>query len=184
MKIIGINTSPRENSNVRTALVKALEAAENKGAETEIFDTNTMNIGGCQADNFCKSHEGKCPVNDDMQKIYRAIEEADSVILASPIYFFDVNAQAKLVIDRLYAYFQFPFVETYGNKKFSMITSQGTEDENAFMDVINVQRKGFELLGFEVKDLLVLTGKNIPGSINEDEDSLAKAAELGENLVE
>jgi multimeric flavodoxin WrbA len=72
MKIIGINTSPRENSNVRIALVKALEAAEAKGAETEIFDTNKMNIGACQADNYCKAHDGKCPVDDDMQKIYRA----------------------------------------------------------------------------------------------------------------
>ena len=91
MKIIGINTSPREGSNVRIALENALEASKAKGAETEIFDINKMNITACQGDNYCKSHEGKCAVDDDMQKIYKAIEEADGVILATPVYFFDVS---------------------------------------------------------------------------------------------
>jgi len=183
MKIIGLNTSPRENSNARKALETALEAAQANGAETEIFDTNKMNIGGCQADNFCKAHEGKCPVDDDMQKIYRAIEEADGVILAAPVYFFDVCAQAKLIIDRMYAYFQFPFTETYGNKKFSLIVTQGTPDKDAFKDVIQTQANAFGFLGFEVKDVEVLVDNNIPGAIESKEDQLEAAKKVGENIV-
>ncbi|MBR3212929.1 MAG: flavodoxin family protein [Methanosphaera sp.] len=183
MKIIGINTSPRENGNARIALVKALEAAEAKGAETEIFDTNKMNIGACQADNYCKAHEGKCPVDDDMQKIYRAIEEADGVILASPVYFFDVCAQAKLVIDRMYAYFQSPFVETYGQKKFSLIATQGTPDADAFKDVIQVQANAFGFLGFEVCDVAILTDNNVPGAIESKDDQIDLAKKVGENIA-
>ena len=183
MKVIGINTSPRENGNARIALVKALEAAEAKGAETEIFDTNKMNIGGCQADNYCKAHEGKCPVDDDMQKIYRAIEEADAIIMASPIYFFDVCAQAKLVIDRMYAYFQSPFVEKFGNKKFSLITTQGMADKNAFQDTIALQANAFGFLGFDVVDVAILTDNNVPGAIESKDDQLELVKNVGENIV-
>lgn len=183
MKIIGLNTSPRENSNCEIALKKALEAAESKGAETELINTNKLNITACQADNYCKEHEGKCAIDDDMTQIYKAIEEADGVILSAPVYFFDVNAQAKLFIDRLYSYFMFPFAETYGKKNFSMIASQGTPDDGAFKQTIELQANAFGFLGFEVKDVVILTDNNVPGAVAEKEDQIAKVVELGENLV-
>ena len=184
MKIIGINTSPREGSNVRIALENALEASKAKGAETEIFDIIKMNITACQGDNYCKSHEGKCAVDDDMQKIYKAIEEADGVILATPVYFFDVNAQAKLFIDRLYSYFQFPFVETYGTKKFAMIVSQGMEDPELFKGTLNKQVEAFGFLGFDVQGLTVVPDNNIPGAIKDKENQLAQVKAVGEKIVE
>lgn len=183
MKILGINTSPRETSNVRIALEKALDAAKSEGAEIELIDSNKLNISACQADNYCKAHDGKCPVDDDMQQVYRAIEEADGIIFAIPVYFFDVNAQMKLIIDRLYSYFQFPFVETYGTKKVSFIVSQGTPDPDAFKATLQVQFGAFEFLGFELADLVVLPDNNIPGAINEKEDQLAKAVEVGKNII-
>lgn len=183
MKIIGINTSPRDNSNARIALVKALEAAESKGAETEIFDTNIMEINACQADNYCKAHDGKCPVDDDMQTIYAAIEEADGVILATPVYFFDVSAQTKLIIDRMYSYFQFAFTETYGKKRFSLIATQGQPDENAFKDTLNLQASAFEFLGFDVVDVGIFADNNVPGAIESKEDQLELAEKIGENIV-
>ena len=131
-----------------------------------------MNITACQGDNYCKSHEGKCAVDDDMQKIYKAIEEADGVILATPVYFFDVNAQAKLFIDRLYSYFQFPFVETYGTKKFAMIVSQGMEDPELFKGTLNKQ------------GLTVVPDNNIPGVIKDKENQLAQVKAVGEKIVE
>ncbi|RAP46374.1 MAG: multimeric flavodoxin [Methanosphaera sp. rholeuAM74] len=184
MKIVGINTSPRDNSNARIALQKALETAETKGAEITLFDSNKMNITACQGDNYCKAHEGKCAIDDDMTQIYKAIEECDALIFAIPVYFFDVNAQMKLVLDRLYSYFQFPFVETYGKKKVSFIITQGTPDPDAFRQTLEVQFKAFEFLGFELADLVVLVDNNVPGVIEGKEDQLELAANVGANLVE
>ncbi len=183
MKIIGISASPRDDSNSKLALEKALEAASAKGAETQIFELNKLNITACQGDNYCKAHEGKCAIDDDMQEIYKAIEEADGLILAAPIYFFDLNATAKLFIDRLYSYYLFPFAETYGTKKFSMIISQGESDENAFKIPVETQAKSFDVLGFDVKDIAYLIDNNVPGSVLEKEDQIEKAIELGENIV-
>lgn len=184
MKIIGINASPREGSNVKIALETALEAAESKGAQVKLFNINDMNIKACQADNYCKAHDGKCAVDDDMQEIYKEIQEADGVILAFPVYFFDINAQAKTFIDRLYAFYQFPFAETYGTKKFAIITSQGMPDESAFKTALNTQLEAMGLLGFEKESLTILTGNNIPGEIKDKQDQLDKASKVGESMVE
>ena len=80
MKVLGINSSPREESNVRIALEAALEAAGAKGAETEIIDINALAISPCQADNYCKEHDSECALHDEMDDIYKKIEEADGII--------------------------------------------------------------------------------------------------------
>ncbi len=183
MKILGINTSPREVSNAKIALEKALDVAKAEGAEVELIDSNKLNITACQGDNYCKAHEGKCAIDDDMTQVYKAIEEADGIIFAIPVYFFDVNAQMKLVIDRLYSYFQFPFAETYGTKKVSFIITQGTPDPEAFKSTLEVQFGAFKFLGFELQDLVVLTDNNVPGAINDKEDQLAQAEEVGKNIL-
>lgn len=184
MKIVGINTSPREVSNCKIALEKALESAASEGAETELINSNKLNITACQGDNYCKAHEGKCAIDDDMTQIYKAIEEADGIIFAIPVYFFDVNAQMKLIIDRLYSYFQFPFAETYGTKKVSFIVSQGTPDPEAFKTALEIQFGAFKFLGFELGDLVVLTDNNVPAAINEKEDQIAQVVEVGKNIVQ
>ncbi|MCD7781155.1 MAG: flavodoxin family protein [Methanosphaera sp.] len=184
MKIIGVNTSPRENSNTSIAVKTALEASEAKGAQTEYFDLSKMNITDCQGDSYCKSHDGKCAIDDDMQKIYKAIEESDAVILGAPIYFGDVNATAKTFIDRLYAYFMFPFTETYGNKKASLIVSQGAPDAEAFTSTMDLQTGGLEALGFEIVDKVAVVDNNVPGAINDKQDQLDLAKSVGEKLVE
>lgn len=184
MKIVGINTSPREVSNAKIALEKALDTAKVEGADVELIDSNPLNISTCQGDNYCKAHEGKCAIDDDMTKIYKAIEEADGIIFSIPVYFFDVNAQMKLIIDRLYSYFQFPFAETYGTKKVSFIITQGTPDPEAFKTALETQFGAFKFLGFELGDLVVLTDNNVPGAINEKEDQLEQASNVGKNIVQ
>lgn len=183
MKVVGINTSPREVSNCKIALEKALEAAEAEGAEIQLIDSNKLNISACQGDNYCKAHEGKCAIDDDMTQIYQAIKEADGIIFSIPVYFFDINAQMKLIIDRLYSYFQSSYMEKFASKKVSFILSQGTPDPEAFKAGLEIQFNAFKFLGFQTVDLVVLTDNNVPGAINEKEDQLAQAAEVGKNIL-
>ena len=184
MKVLGINTSPRELSNVKIALEAALDAASTKGAETEIVDVNKLTITPCQGDNYCKEHDSECALNDDMQDIYQKIEEADGIILASPIYFCDVNAQAKLVIDRLYSYFMNPkYSELFSNKQVSIIATHGAAPLEAFESSLNTQMAAFEVLGFKTGDIINLDDNNVPGAINDKNEQLQKARDLGENLI-
>lgn len=119
-----------------------------------------------------------------MDDIYKKLEETDALILATPIYFFDITAQAKTLIDRLYSYFMNEkYTELFSQKKVAIIATNGGAPVEAFMSSLETQMVAFQTVGFETGDILVLGDNNIPGAIKEKEDQLAQAKELGENLI-
>ncbi|WP_455644797.1 flavodoxin family protein [Methanosphaera sp.] len=185
MKVIGLCASPRgENSNVKVALEIALEAAAAKGAETELIDITKLQIMGCQADNYCKTHNGKCAIDDDMQQIYKAIEESDGIILGTPIYFGDVTGQAKIVIDRIYAYHMYEeSKKLFSTKKISIITTSGAAIDKTFMPQINMKLQILGMMGFQTGDTIALTENNDSLAIKEKEDQLEAARKVGENII-
>ncbi|MDA8172689.1 MAG: flavodoxin family protein [Nitrospiraceae bacterium] len=91
--------SPRKGGNTQILLDEAMRGAREKGAEIAYFDLNNMKIGGCQDCGVC-AETCCCHINDDMQLVYQAIRESYRFILASPIFFAGVSAQAKAMIDR------------------------------------------------------------------------------------
>lgn len=99
MKIVAFNGSPRKGGNTQLLLQEAVRGAKEQGAEVTVFDLNWMNIKPCQNCGGC-AETAQCIVQDDMQKIYEAIRSADRIILASPIFFFGLSGQTKIMIDR------------------------------------------------------------------------------------
>ena len=186
MKIIGINTSPRKGSNSRIALEKALETAEGKGASTELFDLNLMNIKTCQADDYCMNNNGTCIQDDDMQKIYDAIKESYGIILATPIFMGNVSSLAKIFIDRLYAVMN--GADNYGisSKKFSVIASQAAVDPPMYEYVkhnLETTVDIFRGVGFVVEDVELLIGNSKEEIILTKEDQLNKAIMVGNKIT-
>lgn len=186
MKIIGISTSPREGSNSRIALLKALETAESKGASVEIFDLNKLNITTCQADDYCIEHRGVCCQDDDMQQIYGAIDEAYGIILATPIFMGNVSSLAKIFIDRLYAVLN--GAGTYGvnNKKLSVIASQAAIDPPMYEYIkhnLETTVDIFRGMGFIVEDVELLIGNSKERVIDTKDDQLNKAIMVGNKII-
>ncbi len=106
MEIVAVCGSPRKNGNTATLVEALLEAAREAGASTTRFDPARMNIGDCDADRAClKSAEAKCILKDDMQQVYEALRRADAWVFGAPVYFWNVAAPLKRVIDRLYAFY-------------------------------------------------------------------------------
>jgi multimeric flavodoxin WrbA len=103
MKILGIVGSPRKGGNTEILVEEALAAAGGAGAKTEIFLVAGKKISGCQACNTCRD-TGVCKINDDMQPLYKQMEEADGIIFATPVYFGGVTAQLKAIMDRTFAF--------------------------------------------------------------------------------
>lgn len=102
MNITVFNGSPRINGNTDILLREALKALDEKIHQVKVFRLNTMDIKPCQDCGGC-DNTGICIIEDDMGIIYRAIREADRIILASPIFFSALSAQAKIMIDRCQA---------------------------------------------------------------------------------
>jgi len=103
MKVLGIVGSPRKGGNTEIMVEEALAAARESGAEIDIFLIYDKTIAGCDACASC-FQTGKCRIKDDMQSLYKKMEEADAMLFGSPVYFHSYTAQAKAIIDRTFCY--------------------------------------------------------------------------------
>lgn len=103
MKVVGIVCSPRSGGNTEILMQEALAAAGAAGAETELITVADREIAPCDACGACEA-TGVCTIRDGMQEIYEKLEAADGLIFGTPVYFTNVSAQAKAVIDRTYAF--------------------------------------------------------------------------------
>ena len=103
-KILIVLGSPRKKGNSTTLADTVAESAIFAGAEVEKVYLNGLDIIPCQGCEKCQdeSYSG-CALKDDMASVHSKIHAADSIVIASPIYWFDFSAQTKIFIDRLYA---------------------------------------------------------------------------------
>lgn len=97
--IAGISGSPRKGGNTEFLLSEAIKTAAERGFQTEKFLCSELEIDYCRDCGGCS--KGKpCPIEDDMAKVLGALEKADGIIVASPVYFGTVTAQLKSILDR------------------------------------------------------------------------------------
>lgn len=105
MKVIAFNGSPRKKWNTATLLEKALEGAASRGAETELIHLYDLRFRGCVSCFLCKTRGGKsygkCAEKDELTPILEKIEEADGIILGSPIYLGIVTGEMRSLMERL-----------------------------------------------------------------------------------
>lgn len=103
-KIIGISASPITSGNTDTFLSGIMNEAEQNGCETEIVHLAELEIKNCLHCNFCinKQKVGKyCSIKDDAHLVYEKLEQADIIVLASPVYFMRTSGMMATFIDRL-----------------------------------------------------------------------------------
>ena len=105
MKVIAVNGSPRRKWNTATLLQKTLDGAVSQGAETEIFHLYELNYKGCISCFACKTRNGqsygRCAVKDDLRPILKKVENADAIVLGSPIYLGTVSGEMRSFMERL-----------------------------------------------------------------------------------
>lgn len=100
MFILGIQGSPRKNGNSNFLLTSFLKECEALGAQTHVINTQDIDIQPCRELIVCEK-KGFCPIKDEMEdRGYQILKQADVVVLASPVFFYNVTAQAKIFIDR------------------------------------------------------------------------------------
>lgn len=105
MKVLAFNGSPRKTWNTATLLNKALEGAVSQGATTELTHLYDLNYKGCISCFACKTRGGKsygkCPIQDDLAEIFKKVEQADVLILGSPIYWGRISGEMATFLERL-----------------------------------------------------------------------------------
>jgi multimeric flavodoxin WrbA len=98
MKVFGICASPRNNTTAYV-LKNALDKLENDGFETEIFTCQAKSIKPCMHCDYCLEHK-KCIIEDDMLEVYEGLQEADGLILATPVQSGGISSNLAAIMDR------------------------------------------------------------------------------------
>jgi multimeric flavodoxin WrbA len=191
MKVIAFLGSPRKDGNTELLLKEASRGIEESELNVHSFNLNLLNISPCQNCGECDD-TGICIIEDDMVQIHDAIRTADRIILASPIFFFSVSAQTKIMIDRCQCFWCEKYLlkkpvpsGPYGRKGVLLLVA-GMKDKigatglecaektaKAFFRTINIPEH--KTLGF--------SGIDAKGAILRHPTALKEAYEAGKELV-
>ena len=104
MKILILNGSPRPQGHTARMIEAFSAGVEKAGHELIRIDVCRKDIRGCLACEYCHTRgNGNCIQKDDMSEVSAALQEAEMLVIASPIYYHGISGQLKCCIDRFYA---------------------------------------------------------------------------------
>ncbi len=141
MKVIAFNGSPRRGGNTETLLSESIRGVKEQGGDVTVYQLDTLNLRPCLNCGKCDD-TGRCIIKDDMQTIHDDIRIADRIIVASPVFFFSVSAQTKIMIDRCQTF----WAEKYVHKK---PISAGPPGRKGLLLLIGGMRRNEKNIGFE-----------------------------------
>lgn len=132
MMVLGLQGSPRKKGNSDFLLSLFMDQARLMGAQTIVIETDKKHIVPCKEYTTCE-RKGFCPIKDDMKyEIYGLLREADIVVAASPVFFFNVTAQLKSLIDRC---------QTLWARKYKLgLTDPGRKMRKGFLLAVGASR--------------------------------------------
>jgi multimeric flavodoxin WrbA len=189
MKVLGISTSPRTQSNSDILLRQALAGAQSVGAEAEYIRLCKLNIVPCSACGACYA-TGSCPIQDDFQIVLPKLLEADRLVFAAPIFFMSVCAQAKILIDRCQCLWarkyvlKQPLAQTAGRDRRAMVIAVGgTKSRKMFECVRLIMKYYLDALDMAYFANLFVSSVDEAGKIADNTAAMERAFQLGAKLA-
>lgn len=153
MKVIAVSASPRNGGNSDVLCDQFLKGAKEAGHQTEKIRIGQKNISPCMACYGCRKTKA-CVKKDDMEEILNKLIEADVIILAAPVYFYSMNAQMKVFIDRC-----LPRYQEIRDKAFYYIVTAADPQHSAADETIAGLRGYLRCLpGAQEKGIIYGTG--------------------------
>ena len=141
-KVLIVNGSPRAQGCTATALEEMRKVFAEEGIETELIHVGNKAIRGCAACGYCSAH-GKCVFDDQVNEAAVKFEEADGLVLGSPVYYGSPNGTILAFLDRL-------FYSTSFSKHLKVgaaVVSARRDGNTASFDVLN---KYFSISGMPI----------------------------------
>lgn len=183
MKVLGINCSPRKGGNTEILIKEVFKALEKEGIKTEFFQLGGKRVSGCVACMKCKKErDDKChQKNDLINECIKKMKKADGIIIGSPVYFADISADAKALI------------EVAG---YALRASGSPLKRKVGAGVIAVRRAGAVHSFDSINNFFLINEMIIPGSsywnigigrekgeVLKDEEGMKTMKVLGENMA-
>jgi multimeric flavodoxin WrbA len=189
MKVLGIYGSPRKGGNTDQLLDKALVGASAAGAETQKVYARELTMRGCIECGGC-DETGKCVLKDDMQSVYPLMYEASAIIMATPIFFYNVTSQLKALIDRSQAAWARQRIERPGKRRKHyeggrgyLIAVAASKGERLFDCAEITARYFFDALDMSYEEGLFFRQLEKGDDVQKRPEMLDQAFELGRLLA-
>lgn len=189
MKITCVLGSPRANGNSAVLAKHFCDTAKKMGAQVQTYLLNELKFRGCQACMACKTKSETCVVQDDLTQVLENVREGDVLVMASPVYLWDVTSTLRGFIERTYSYFVPDFATNpkpsrlTPGKKLVFIQTQGQPGENMFADLFSRMEPIFKRYGFTETHLIRGLGVRKPGEIAAKEDVMKKVEETARKVM-
>ncbi len=176
-KVLVLSGSPRKGGNSDLLCDEFVKGAKESGNDVEKIFIRGEKIKYCNACYYCKDSSGKCAVKDDIGEILDKFQEADVIVMASPVYFYSIDAQMKALIDRCVARWT-----QIDNKEFYYIMT-AAEDSDTVMDCTLECFRGLAACLKGSKEMGVIYGKGVyeAGAIK-NMPVMKEAYEMGKNV--
>ena len=175
-KVLILSGSPRKNGNSDLLCDEFLKGALESGNEVEKIRVAEKKIGFCRACYACKE-TGVCAIKDDMAEVLQKMIDADVIVLASPVYFYSVDAQLKALIDRTVA----RWLEVKDKEFYYIVTAADAELQSA-ETTLNCFRGYADCVeGAKEKGIVYGMGVYEKGEII-DTEAMNEAYEMGKNV--
>jgi multimeric flavodoxin WrbA len=159
MNILVVTGSPRKNGNTEIMAEVFAQSTIETGHQVTVRKLSELKVNPCIACKYCFTHDGTCVQKDDMNDILKDLDKADMLVLASPIYWFDVSAQTKCFIDRMYACAK----KGFHIKSIAMLLNSGAD---GVYDAAEAQLKlTASYLKWEMKGIIKIPNLEEKGSI-------------------
>lgn len=178
MNILIISTSLRGGSNSDILAKECERGAKEAGHNVEYISLKGKDIKFCIGCLSCQT-KGECVLKDDVADIMAKVKGADTIVFATPIYYYEMSGQMKTLLDRLNPLFS----KDYKFKNIYMIATAAEEEESAFEKAYNGLAGWVDC--FEkasLKGIVTGGGINSANDAINHTDIMKKAYELGKTL--
>jgi multimeric flavodoxin WrbA len=188
MKVLAINGSPRKDGNTQSLLNKMLEGARNAGADCEMISLNDLTYKACQECDL-EIVEKYCIYDDDMTQVYEKVDNTDILIIGSPVFFGNITAQLKAMVDRYQCCWRLSQSlvvsrqSSVVSKRGVFVCVSGQDNEKYFVNSAQVVRNFFATIGIKSVEELYCPGVDAKNGVLERPEYLAKAFEIGKSLT-
>jgi multimeric flavodoxin WrbA len=175
-KVLILAASPRKGGNSDLLCDQFLLGAKEVGHTIEKMYVTDQKIGYCTGCGVCFEKKGACVQKDDMAGILAKMIGADLIVMATPVYFYNMNGQMKTLIDRTCAGYT-----EISNKEFYFIMTAAVEDKGLLQRTLESFRGFTDCLdGAEEKGVIYGTGAWNMGDIKKS-NAMSEAYEMGRN---
>ncbi len=187
MKILSLMGSPRINGNTDILLNYILKGAKSKGATVKNIKLITLKYKGCIECGECEKN-GICSLKDDFSPLYNEILSSDAIIIASPIFFYNISSLTQMAVERGQALWvaKYRLNKNITDKsKIGIFVAIGATRGQRLFDGVNlVIRYFFDAIGVKQVSSFLVKGIEKKGEVLQHKNLLDDAIEYGREIVE